>query len=290
MKKFSLRVVFMALVMMCALSFGSTAGAKTSPLTNILVIIDAGSKGTTITADAAIAESAKLPSDIIFLAPNFCKLKSFQSFDSKTATNYTTLKTSKKFDRDAVAKVAQYAYSARLTDQRGVRGIFTCDSIINNEAGQHTIFGIGWTVKDDADTLTIGAIAPKGQVGIGKGITFLGTDSAGNQIYGKTFKQVKANTEYVLQMGFEKEATKAATNQQPEKQSFFSSKNALLIISLSALLLAAIVVLIIVVIKSRGDKKLAYEDIDELDENDSNEDEFESDEADIEVEEETEDE
>lgn len=288
MKKYPLRVVLVTLVLMFTLSIASVAGAKTSPLTNILVIINADSKATTITADAAIAENVKLPANIIFLAPNFCKIKTFQSFDSKTASNYTTLKYTKKLDKDAVAKVAQYAYSAQLTDQRGVRGVYTCGPIINSEAGQHTIFGIGWTVKDDADTLTIGAIAPKGQVGIGKGITFLGVDSAGNQIYGKTFKQVKANTEYILQMGFEKAPETAANKQQPVKKSFFTQKNALLIISLSALLLAAIVVLIVVVIKGRNEKSLDYGDLDETEDEevdegeDTVEDEGESDEEETE--------
>ncbi len=270
MKKFSLRVVFVTLILMFTLSIASVAGAKTSPLTNILVIINADSKATTITADAAVAENTKLPANIIFLAPNFCKVKTFQSFDSKTASNYTNLNYTKKFDKDAVAKTAQYAYRAKLTSQRGVHGVFTCGPIINSETGEHTIFGIGWTVKDDADTLTIGAVAPKGSVGIGKGITLLGADAEGNKIYGKTFKMVKANTEYILQMGFQKEAasSKANTN-QVQKKSFFESKNALIIIVLCALMLVAIVILIVVLIKGR--KQEVYDDYDE-------EDDFEEDE------------
>ena len=276
MKKHLLSVTLSALFALMLLSTAGLAGAKdVAPFKDYLVVIDAGSKGTTITVSSAISEDAKLPANVVMLAPKFCKILSFESFDSKTGKDYAKLDYTKKQDKKTDSKVEQNALSTKLTKNRGVRGVFTFDSILNTEAGQHTIFGMGWTIKEDADALTMGAIAPKGQVGIGKGITLLGVDSAGNEIYGKTFKQVKAGKEYVLQMGFETQKKQTST-QEPQKTSFFQQKNALIIIVLGAVLVAAIIVLIIVLIKGRSEKVLAEGDIDDdIDEDDFEENEDE---------------
>lgn len=265
MKKISLRI--MCALVFCIALFGGTTLAQAkaiSPLTNQLVILDVSSKGTTITVTSAIAEADKLPAEVTLLAPKFCTIKSFKAFDSKTGKDYSKLSYSKAIDKKTESQVTQVAYNAKLTKQRGVQAVFTCDPIISNEVSQHTIFGMGWTTKTDADTLTMGAIAPEGKIGIGKGISLLGVDKSGNRIYGKTFKMVKANKEYILQMGFEKDTSKSTTNQQQTaKKSFFQTKNALVIIVLGALMLVAVVILIVVLIKGR--KQEAFEDYDDED-------------------------
>lgn len=266
MKKISLRIMC-AFVFCVALFGGATlAQAKSiAPLTNQLVILDVSSKGTTITVTSAIAEADKLPANITLLAPKFCTLKSFKAFNSKTGKDYSKLSYSKSIDKSTESQVTQIAYNAKLKKQRGVQAVFTCDPIISNEVSQHTIFGMGWTTKTDADTLTMGAIAPQGKIGIGKGISLLGVDKTGNRIYGKTFKMVKANKEYVLQMGFEKDTSVKNTQQQTQtqKKSFFQTKNALIIIVLGALMLVAVIILIVVLIKGR--KQEAFEDYDDED-------------------------
>lgn len=266
MKKISLRFLW-ALALCAALFSGvGVAQAKSpAPLSNQLVILDVSSKGTTVTVTSAVAESQKLPADAVLLAPKFCSLKSFKTFNSKTGKEFAKLAYAKSSDTKTNSQVAQTAYKFKLTKQRGVQAIFTCEPIINSEVSQHTIFGMGWTTKTDADTLTIGAIAPKGKMGIGNGISLLGVDNVGNRIYGKTYKMVKANKEYVLQMGFTND-TSAGTNQSQtvQKKSFFESQNALLIVVLGAVMLVAIVVLIIVLIKGRN-AQTYDDDIDEDD-------------------------
>lgn len=266
MKKISLRIMC-AFVFCVALFGGATlAQAKSiAPLTNQLVILDVSSKGTTITVTSAIAEADKLPANITLLAPKFCTLKSFKAFNSKTGKDYSKLSYSKSIDKSTESQVTQDAYNAKLTKQRGVQAVFTCEPIISNEVSQHTVFGMGWTTKTDADTLTMGAIAPEGKIGIGNGISLLGVDKSGNRIYGKTFKMVKANKEYVLQMGFEKDPNIKNSQQQnqTQKRSFFQTKNALIIIVLGALMLVAIVILIVILIKGR--KQEAFEDYDDED-------------------------
>ena len=271
MKKISLRFLGAAFFCFMLLCGATVAQAKSiSPLTNQLVILEVSSKSTTITVTSAIAESDSLPANITLLAPKFCKIISFKSFDSQSSKDFSKLSYTKKADKKTKSQVEQVAYNATLTKQRGVRATYTCDAIVNNESSSHTIFGMGWTTKTDADTLTMGAVAPNGSVGIGKGINLLGTDSSGNKIYGKTFKNVKANKEYILQMGFMKKSASSAEKTQVQKKSFFESKNALLIIVLGAFLLVAVVILIIILIKARAQKNVDDFDYDD-DENEEEE-------------------
>lgn len=274
MKKYLARTLGLIALMAACVFSTSLAGAKSlTPLTTQLVIINADSKGTTITVSAAVAEDAKLPAEVELLAPNFCKLKSLKAFDSKTGVEGDTIKFTKVTEKNTKAKTVQFGYTTTLSKQRGIKAVFTAPAMMNDAMGAHQILGIGWTTKTDADTLTIGIIAPKGKVGIGAGINLLGGDTAGNRIYGKTFKTLKANTEYILQVGLE-DAPKAAetTSVEPTKTSFFQTQNALLIIILGSVLLIAIVALMIVLIKGRSNSATLY---DENDEDEYDEDEVE---------------
>lgn len=281
MKKSLTRVFGLIALMTVCIFTASLAGAKSlTPLTTQLIIINAGSEGTTITVSAAVAEDAKLPAEVELLAPNFCKLKSLKAFDSKTGAESNKIDFTKVTEKNTKAKTVQYGYKTTLTKERGIKAVFTAPAMINDAMGAHQVLGIGWTTKTDADTITIGIIAPTGKVGIGTGITLLGGDTKGNRIYGKTFKTLKANTEYILQVGLEDapKATDTTSQTTPTKKSFFQTQNAILIIILVSVLMLAIIALMIVLIKGRSSRSVGDEedfegDEDAIEEIDDDEDE-----------------